>query len=202
MGTSSSRRGELSWALYDWANSAFATTVLVALFPVLFKHYFSAETEAASSTFRLGAANSVASLCIVLLAPVLGAIADAGGLRKRLLLLFALLGVGATGAFWLVPQGGWLAALALFVAASIGWMGANVFYDALLIDVASTSRRHLVSARGYALGYLGGGLLFALNVAMVVAPDNFGFADRWEAGRASLVSVALWWAVFYRIRQW
>jgi UMF1 family MFS transporter len=196
MASSQDRRSEVSWALYDWANSAFATTVLAALFPVLFKQYWSAEAQVTISTFRLGAANSLASLLIVLLAPVLGAIAGAGGLRKRLLLLFAGVGAGATGALWLVPHGGWFPALVLFVVGSVGFMGANVCYDALLVDVASPSRRHFVSALGYALGYLGGGLLFAVNVAMVLAPRGFGLSDATTAARVAFVSVAVWWAVF------
>jgi UMF1 family MFS transporter len=190
------RRTEFSWALYDWANSAFATTVLAGLFPVFFKQYWGSGVDAATSTARLGYANSAASLVIVLLAPVLGAMADAGGLRKRLLMFFALLGITATGGVWFVAQGEWWPAMGLFVIANVGFMGGNVFYDAMLVSVAPEDRRDRVSALGYALGYLGGGLLFAANVAMVVKPQTFGFSGVGAAGRAAFVSVALWWAVF------
>ncbi len=196
MPPSSRRRTELSWTLYDWANSAFATTVLAGLFPVFFKQYWGTGVDAATSTARLGYANSAASLVIVLLAPVLGAVADAGGLRKRLLMFFALVGITATGGLWFVGQGHWWPAVGLFVIANVGFMAGNVFYDAMLVSVATEDRRDRVSALGYALGYLGGGLLFAANVAMVVSPQTFGFSGVGVAGRAAFVSVALWWAVF------
>jgi UMF1 family MFS transporter len=182
--------------MYDWANSAFATTVLAGLFPVFFKTYWCQGADAATSTLRLGIANATASVIIVLLAPVLGAIADAGGLGKRLLALFAALGIVATGSLWFVAQGQWVGAFVLFVVAGVGFMGGNVFYDALLVNVAAPRRRDFVSALGFSLGYLGGGLLFATNVAMVQMPDTFGFSDQAVAVRAAFVTVALWWAVF------
>jgi MFS transporter, UMF1 family len=192
----SRRRTELGWALYDWANSAFATTVLAGLFPVLFKRYWSADVDAATSTMRLGIANSVASLAIMLLGPILGAIADAGGLGKRLLFAFTVLGSVATGALWLVARGDWLVAAALFTIGNVGFLGGCVFYDALLVHVAEPARRDRVSALGYALGYLGGGLLFAFNVACVTSPATFGFSSVSTAGRAAFPTVGLWWLGF------
>ena len=186
----------IAWAMYDWANSAFATTVLAGFFPIFFKQYWSAGIASTESTFHLGVANAVASLAIVLVAPLLGAIADRGGLRRRFLLLFAMTGMVATAALYGVEQGAWLAAVVLFVTATIGFMGANIFYDALLVSVASESEWDFVSALGYALGYLGGGLLFGLNVAMTLSPESFGLASATEAVRLSFISVAIWWALF------
>ncbi len=189
-------RRTLSWALYDWGNSAFATTVMAGFFPLFFKQYWNAAADVTLSTFRLGLANSVASLVIVALAPALGAIADAGGVKKRFLLFFAAMGIVMTGALYFVAAGQWAAAIALYVLGLIGFSGGNIFYDALLPDVATDERLHFVSGLGFALGYLGGGVLFACNVAMTQWPQAFGLADASEAVRWSFVSVAVWWAVF------
>ena len=190
------RKRVVSWALYDWANSAFATTVMAGFFPAFFDKYWSAGVSADTSTFHLGVANSLGSLIIVLIAPVLGAIADAGGLRKRLMFLFMILGAGCTAALYLVGKGEWFTAAALFVVASVGFMAANIFYDALLVEVAPPERRDSVSGLGYALGYLGGGLLFAVQVAWTQFPGSFGFVDASQAVRVSFPTVALWWVAF------
>ena len=191
------QRKTLSWALYDWANSAFATTVIAGFFPIFFREFWSGDVEGTLTTFRLGVASSFSSLVIVVLAPILGAISDRAGIKKKLLMVFAFIGIVSTFGLFLVGQGLWLPAIVLFVVASLGFSGANVFYDALLLDVAPTSDRiHQVSGFGYALGYLGGGLLFAINVFMVLNPQLFGLANAGQAVKISFVSVALWWAVF------
>jgi UMF1 family MFS transporter len=183
-----------AWALYDWANSAFATTVLAGFFPLFFKDYWSG-TDASVSTFQLGAANAASSLLIVVAAPLLGALADVSGRRKTLLALFSVAGMLLTaGLFW-VGQGQWAAALILFTGATVGFMGANVFYDALIVTIKE-EQRDLASAFGFALGYLGGGILFSVNVAMALAPAWFGFADAAAAIHAAFLSVAAWWALF------
>jgi UMF1 family MFS transporter len=186
----------IAWALYDWANSAFATTVMAGFFPLFFKQYWSAGLGSTSSTFQLGVSNALASLVIVIFAPLLGAIADCGGYRKRFLLLLAATGIVATAALSGVEKGQWLWAAVLFVTATIGFMGANVFYDALLVTVSREEDVDMVSALGFALGYLGGGLLFAINVAMTLSPDSFGLQDAAEAVRLSFVTVAIWWTLF------
>ena len=185
-----------SWALYDWANSAFATTVMAGFFPVFFKTYWSDGVAATESTWRLGMANGLASLLVVVLSPLLGALADRGGLKKQLLFLFAFLGVLTTTALYLVGQGAWQLALLCYGLGVLGFSGGNVFYDALLLDAAPRRRLDRVSALGYALGYLGGGLLFAVNVAMVTQPQWFGLADPAAAVRTAFLTVAVWWAVF------
>ena len=189
-------RSQLDWALYDWANSAFATTVMAGFFPLFFKAYWSAGTEATVSTFWLGLGNSLASLLIVLLAPLLGALADTAGSHRRNLGAFALLGILATAGLFLVGEGDWPVAIAVYVVAILGFSGANVFYDSMLPGLAGPGERHRVSALGYALGYLGGGLLFLVNVVMTLQPELFGLADRAEAVRASFLTVAAWWLAF------
>ena len=186
----------ISWALYDWGNSAFATTVMAGFFPIFFKQYWSAGSSAVESTFRLGAANSIASLIIVVAAPVLGAIADKGSAKKRFLLFFAVMGILMTGALFIVREGDWLIASVLYVCGLIGFSGGNVFYDSLLISVVKQKKMDFVSAFGFALGYLGGGLLFAFNVFMTQKPQLFGFSGPAEAVRFSFILVAVWWAVF------
>jgi len=199
MTTSDGRPGGrqvISWALYDWANSAFATTVLAGFFPLFFKKYWSAGSDVTVSTFQLGVANAFASLVVALLAPVLGAIADRSGTRKRYLLLFAGMGIVMTSCLALVGQGQWPFAIAIYVLALVGFSGGNLFYDALLLDAAPHGRIDRVSAFGFALGYLGGGVLFAVNVMLTLWPQAFGLADATEAVKVSFVSVAIWWAVF------
>lgn len=190
------RRTVVAWSLYDWANSAFATVVMAGFFPIFFKQYWSVGTDPTISTARLGLANSVGGIVVALLAPVLGAIADRGTAKKRFLMFFAYMGVVMTAGLYLVGEGDWPLAVLLYVAATVGFSGSNIFYDALLIGVASEKRVDFVSSLGFSLGYLGGGLLFALDVWMTLAPATFGFADAAEAVRFAFLTVALWWALF------
>ena len=190
------RKAIFSWAMYDWANSAFATTVMAGFFPVFFNSYWSAGADTVVSTARLGLANSLAGIAVALLAPLLGAIADRGSARKRFLVFFAFMGSLMTASLWMVARGDWKAAILVFVLASIGFSGSIVFNDALLVSVAGPKQRERVSALGYGLGYLGGGILFALNVSMTLRPGAFGLAGPEEAVRYSFLTVGIWWAVF------
>ncbi len=192
----SPRRRLWAWALYDWGNSAFATTVMAGFFPVFFGAYWGAGNAPALTTFRLGLANSVASMVIVLLAPLLGAVADAGRTRKRWLAGLSGLGVLATGALAFIGMGEWALAAMAYVIGCIGFLGANVFYDSLLVAAAPEAEHDRASSLGYALGYLGGGLLFALNVAMAKMPHRFGLPDATAAVKVGFLSVAVWWALF------
>ncbi len=190
------KRAIWSWALYDWANSAYATTVMAGFFPLFFKQYWSAELPATESTFHLGVANSLSSVVIVLLAPLLGAIADRGGVRKRFLFGFASLGIAMTAGLYFISQGAWQLAATAYILATIGFAGSLIFYDALLVRVARTTEYDRVSALGFALGYLGGGLLFAFNVSMTLWPGVFGLENAAEAVRISFLTVAAWWLLF------
>ncbi|HET7537003.1 MAG TPA: MFS transporter, partial [Candidatus Didemnitutus sp.] len=181
----------LPWAMYDWANSTFATTVMAAFVPVFNKGYWSGGAPETVSTFRLSTASSIAAIIVAVMAPVLGAIADRGGVRKRFLAFFTVLGVLATAGLAVAEQGQWRLALPLYVCGWIGFSGAIVFYDSLLVNVADEGKFDLVSALGYSLGYIGGGALLALNVAMSLKPETFGFANAAQAVRASFLSVAV-----------
>lgn len=185
-----------TWALYDWANSAFATTVMVVFFPLFFKQYLTVGQEATTSTFWLGMANGISSFVLAILAPWLGALADRGNAHLRFLVTFTAVGAIPTALLAFVGPTGWVAASVLFALASLGFWGGLIFYDSMLIQVAPQGRLDLVSGFGYALGYLGGALLLTVNVVMYAKPEWFGLADAQAAIRVSFVMVALWWLVF------
>ena len=191
-----SKKSILAWSLYDWANSAFATTVMAGFFPVFFKEYWSTTDSVTLSTWYLGLGNSIASILVAVLAPFIGAIADRGTAKKKLLIFFAFLGIIATGGLWIVNQGHWQIAILFYIIASIGFMAGNIFYDSLLPAVASKDKFDYASSMGFSLGYIGGGLLFLINVLMYLQPHYFGIPDGATAIRLSFISVAVWWAVF------
>lgn len=185
-----------AWAFYDWANSAFITTVVVAFFPIFFRQYWASELPSEQVTLHLGTANALASLSVMLLAPFLGAVADRGGIKKPIMAAFVTLGVCATLLLTVIGEQQWQLALFAFVLAVIGFLGANIFYDSLLVDVSEEKDFNRVSALGYGLGYLGGGLLFLLCVLMTLHPEWFGIADKTSAVRWAFGISAVWWAVF------
>jgi len=187
---------ERAWVLYDWANSAFATTVIAGFFPIFFKRFWSDGLDATTSTFWLGFGNSTASLLVFLFAPFLGALSDLKQSHIRFLTVFGLFGIASTLGLSAIGQGQWPIAVFVYILAIIGWSGANIFYDALLPRVTPSDQQHRVSALGFAIGYLGGGVLFLINVAMTLKPSWFGLADATEAVKWSFVTVAIWWFVF------
>jgi len=191
-----SRKAIFGWAMYDWANSAFATTIVAGFLPIFFREYYSTGVAEEVTTFRWGLANSLACVVVVLTAPVLGAIADKGTAKKKFLLFFAFMGVLMTSSLCLVSHGKWLTALMFFFFGSIGFSGGNIFYDSLITGVASEKKVDYVSAMGYSLGYLGGGLLLVLNAWMYLKYETFGFADSAQAVKFAFLTVGLWWAVF------
>lgn len=190
------RKEVWGWALYDWANSAFATTVMVAFFPVLFKSYFASGEAVTDSTAKLGIFNALGALLVALVAPVLGAAADKASRKKLFLLAAGFLGILSTSALGLAHQGQWLLAGLLYAFGSMGFGASISFSDSLLSDVCDQDEIHGVSSLGFSLGYLGGGLLFALNLWMVAKPETFGFLNATEAVKASFVTVGVWWALF------
>jgi len=185
-----------AWSMYDWANSAFSTTVMAGFFPIFFEKYWSNPDDVIQSTYQLGWANSLASIVIAALAPFLGAIADRGSAKKKFLIFFCYMGMVMTGGLYMVGQGQWQMAVMVYIAASVGFMGANIFYDSLLPSVAPKEKMNYVSSLGFAIGYIGGGLLFLINVLMYLHPQWFGIADATTAIKLSFLSVAVWWGVF------
>jgi UMF1 family MFS transporter len=189
------KKSVLSWALYDWANSAFATTVMAGFFPVFYSA-LSSDLNAQESQFWFNMTLAGSSILVAISAPLLGAIADRVGGRKKFLATFAMVGVLMTAGLAWVHAGMWWVGLLLYGFGTIGFSGANIFYDSMIVDVSREDEFDIVSAYGYAMGYIGGGLLFALNVVMVTKPELFGLADASSAVAASFLSVAVWWAVF------
>ncbi|MGH8307122.1 MAG: MFS transporter [Gammaproteobacteria bacterium] len=184
------------WAFYYWGNHAFATSVVALFFPIFFKDYWSAGADVSVSTFRLGVANSVASLVVALSAPVLGAIADRGSRKKRFLMFSAYMGAVMVFALHFVAKGAWEWAVLFYVLASIGYFWGNVFGDSMLVSVAEKDKLDMTSAVGYCMGYLGGGVFLVLGVLMSLKPQWFGLPDAATAVRWILVFTAIWWVVF------
>jgi len=184
------------WAMYDWANSAFATTVMAGFFPIFFKQYWSHGVDVNVSTAQLGFGNSIAGLMVALMAPIMGAIADKGSYKKKFLIFFTYLGVLMTASLFMVQKGQWAGAIFIYAAGIIGFSGSIVFNDAFLPTVSGESDIDYISGLGYAMGYLGGGILFLFNVLMTLMPHRFGLSDAGQAVRISFLSVALWWGLF------
>jgi UMF1 family MFS transporter len=185
-------REETSWILYDVGNSVFVLVMVTALMPIFFKDVAAAGMANATSTANWGFANSAASLILALLAPLLGAMADYKGRKKRFFLSFFFLGIGFTLLLALVGEGQWRLCLFLFVIAKVGWAGANIFYDAFLIDVTSRARLDTISARGYAYGYIGSVIPFLIIIGIIFSA---GMDDGLPvlATRAGFILVAIWW---------
>ena len=177
--------------MYDWANSAFATTILAAVLPVYYSQVAGATLPSeARATAYWSTGISISLLIAAVISPILGTVSDIKRGKKPLLAIFAGVGIVGTGLLVLVDTGDWLLASMLFIVGRVGFTAANVFYDALLPHVATEDDRDRVSTRGYAMGYLGGGLLLAINVVMIqLLPGTWG-------PRLSFLSVAIWWAVF------
>ena len=185
-----------AWCMYDWANSAFATTIMAAVLPTFYQAVAGANLEGNLATVYWGYTTSIALLLTAILAPMLGAIADYSGTKKRFLAGFATLGIIFTSLLVLIRTGDWLLASVLFAVANVGFAAANIFYDALLPHVAHPDEIDQVSTKGYALGYLGGGVLLALNLAWILSPSTFFLPDTETASRLAFLSVGIWWALF------
>ena len=194
----------VAWAMYDWANSAFMVVIITAIFPIFFSAVAAANLPAEVATFRFTIATTIGLAIIAVLSPLLGTIADYAGAKKKLLGGFMLLGVAAVGMMFFIQRGDWLLAAVLFILANIGANGSFVFYDALLPHVARPNEINRVSTAGYAMGYLGSGLLLALNLAWIQKPEWFGLphgpdissAQATLPTRLAFLSVAIWWVLF------
>ena len=182
--------------MYDWANSAFIATIVTAVFPIYFSTVAAADLDREAASFRFAVATTVALLIAAVLSPVLGAVADFAGIKKKMLGSFLGLGVIATACMYLLQAGDWEFAAVLFVLGNIGATGSFVFYDSLLPHVTTEKEIDRVSTAGYALGYLGGGLLLAANFAWILRPELFGIDGQERAMRLSFVSAAIWWLGF------
>ena len=193
-----------AWALYDWANSAAVTSILTAIFPIYFVGVAGSDLPPALATQRFAVATTVALVIVALLSPFLGAVADVRPVKKRMLASFMALGVSASAALYFVGRGDWLLGTVLLILINVGLNGSFVFYDALLPHVAREDELDRASAAGYAIGYAGGGLLLALQLAVILHPGLLGLpagdaatpAQQTLPVRLAFVTTALWWAVF------
>lgn len=190
------RRELRAWAMYDWANSAFYTTVMAAVLPIYYQQVAAATLPENLRLSYWGYTTSLALLVIAVISPVLGAAADFLGAKKRFLAAFVVLGTCSTALLWFVQEGDWLFASAVFILANMGVAGSLVFYESLLPHIAEPHEIDRVSTAGYAVGYIGGGLLLAINLAWILFPETFGLANAGVGSRLSLLSVSVWWAVF------
>ena len=186
----------LSWALYDWANSAYATTVLAVFFPVFFSEFWSSGAEPSVTTARLGIANSIIGVILMIIAPVLGTLSDISGSKKKYLMIATAGGAVSTAVLYFTGGGEWANALLLYSVSSVCFSTGIILYDALLSSVAGKEKYNMVSSFGYSLGYLGGGVLLAVNILMTLKPQFFGLSSGSEAVRLSFVTVAAWWILF------
>jgi MFS transporter, UMF1 family len=185
-----------AWAMYDWANSAFQTTIIAAIFPIYYEKVAAAGLPGPVATSRFAWATTLSILMVAVIAPLLGAVADCRPVKKRMIGVFLAIGAAATGAMFFITRGEWLYALVVFVIGNVGVAGSIVFYESLLPHLVNEGELDIVSSAGYAVGYVGGGLLLAINILMMSKPGWFFLPDREVAVRASLASVAVWWVVF------
>jgi UMF1 family MFS transporter len=190
------RRELVAWAMYDWANSAFWTTVVVAVFPPFFSEYAATGLEPIDATSRFAWATTIAVTIVAIMAPILGTIADQRAMKKPLLAVFLIIGAVATLLMGTIDRGEWSYALILFIIANIGVASTLVFYDSLLPHIASPGEFDRVSTAGFAIGFIGGGVLLLINLAWILSPSTFGLSGTVAAIKLSLVSVGVWWLVF------
>jgi UMF1 family MFS transporter len=198
------RRELRAWAMYDWAASSVQTTIMVAVFPIYFIRVAASNIPSEVANQHLATANAISVAIVALLSPVLGAIADYSGRKKRLLALFLVVGVLSTGCMFFIGSGDLRLAEILYVLSMSSVAATYVFYESLLPHIASESEMDRVSTAGYAVGYTGGGVLLALNLAWIQKPQWFGLPA--GAGlapdeatlpvRLAFLSVAVWWLVF------
>jgi UMF1 family MFS transporter len=195
------KRAIRAWTMYDWGNSAFATTIMAAVLPVYYTQVAASGLAPNMATAYWGFTTSISALIAALISPVLGAMADFRGSKKRFLTIFMVIGIAGTALLYLVRTGDWLMASLFFIFANVGFAGSLVYYDSLLPHVATQDEMDEVSSRGYAMGYIGGGLLLAINLAMILFVPSFFPAD--QEGqitqlmtRASFLTVAVWWFIF------
>jgi MFS transporter, UMF1 family len=185
-----------AWAMYDWANSAFWSTVVTAVFPPFFSDYAAAGLSPVEATTRFAWATTIAAVIIAVLGPVLGAVADYRAWKKRLLAVFVVVGVAGTLMMTAIQRGDWVFAALVFVVANIGVATSQVFYDSLLPHIARPEEIDRVSTAGFAIGFFGGGIVLLINLAWIMSPATFGLPDTVAAIKLSFVSVAVWWLVF------
>lgn len=184
------------WTMYDWANSAFATTIMAAVLPIYYSDVAASSLDKATATAYWGYTQSIAMLIVAVLAPILGAIADYSRAKKKFLTFFIFVGSFATGLLYFTSTGDYLLVSFLFIIGMIAFSGGNVFYDAFLPEIAPLEKIDFISTKGYAFGYIGGGLLLAINLLMIQKPELFFIPDTLKGTQLSFLTVGIWWILF------
>lgn len=186
-----------AWVMYDWANSAFATTMMAAVLPIFYSDVAASTLpNEQMATSYWGMTQSIAMLIVAVLTPILGAVADYSGFKIKFLRLFSYLGILASLCFVFVGNGDYLLASFLFILGTIGFSGGNAYYDALLNDLVEPDKRDFISSKGYAFGYIGGGVLLVINLMLIQNYAWFGLPNSLIGTYISFASVALWWYLF------
>lgn len=196
MKTDRERKAIWGWTMYDWANSAFATTIMGAVLPIFYSDVAAQGLEKATATAYWGYTQSIAMFIVAILAPILGAISDFSRSKMQFLKFFAYMGMIASSLLIFISTGDYLLCSFLFILGSIGYSGANVFYDAFLPEIAAKEEMDYISTKGYAFGYLGGGLLLLVNILMIMKPGLFGIPNSLWGTRLSFLTVGIWWFIF------
>jgi MFS transporter, UMF1 family len=195
-GLDKKKKIQRSWMLYDFGNSAFATTIMAAVLPVYYSTVAASGLEENLATSYWGYSQSISVLIVAILAPILGAISDFTFAKKKFLRFFAFMGIVASILLAFVGEGDYILASVLFIIGSIGFSGGNVFYDSFLPEVADQDEMDKVSSGGFAYGYIGGGILLAINIFMILKPNWFGLPNTMVATQISFVTVGIWWLIF------
>ncbi|MDP0494935.1 MAG: MFS transporter [Verrucomicrobiota bacterium JB024] len=189
-------QGALAWALYDWANTGYAMIGLALIFPRLYKTYWGSGLSDADQTAWFTGTVGVASFCVFVLAPILGSVAELGGIRKKLLLRFATVGMVACAGMYLIGEGNYRLATLVYIVGTVCFYSGNIFFDSMLERVSTVENRHTISGLGFSFGYAAGFLILGLIYAVTTFHEKLGFADVKDSMRFLFVLAAAWWAVF------
>ena len=188
-------REERSWILQDFGNSAYSITITTAILPLFFKSVAASHLADATSTAYWGYANSLATLLIALLAPLLGTIADFRGVKKNLFTAFTLVAILSSAMLATVGEGQWIYALVIYVITAVAFNGSSIYYDAFLTDVTTDERMDEISSKGFGFGYLGGTIPFIISLGIILSAERLGLTVTLATQMAFLIT-AVWWMIF------
>ena len=185
-----------AWIAYDAGNSAFATTIVAAFFPIFYKEFWSAGVDNLVAASYYSWTLTISNLALLFSAPIIGSITDLSRTTKRLFASFTLISIIFVALLFILELGAWFQALIFFGIANYCFSAGNILYDKMLVQIAPQSQLTRISSLGFAYGYLGGGLLFLINAVMTLSPESFGLSDASEAIRWSFIMVSIWWSLF------